>query len=224
MTRRPSCGLHIAQTASLSGVGANSSPYCEDAAISYTAPSGRSAPQNRALTRLTGLLRSREADFFNFSRSPNDATTPRWCLFVGLPSRLQGENADGDHGGRGALQLHPERRVQRHHDGAPAPEAKAQASSACPVLPQFSLQRIPMFSFWRRLPPALHDHVHDIHKHGLVVLVQGGGSELDQALRRTRLRRSHLDYLALGRPARDCWPQSARNRRPGAAAAWWALR
>jgi hypothetical protein len=27
-----------------------------------------------------------------------------------------------------------------------------------------------------RLAPALHDHVHDIHQHGLVMLVQGGGS------------------------------------------------
>jgi hypothetical protein len=27
-----------------------------------------------------------------------------------------------------------------------------------------------------RLAPALHDYVHDIHQHGLVMLVQGGGS------------------------------------------------
>jgi hypothetical protein len=54
-------------------------------------------------------------------------------------------------------------------------------------LRQFSRPRIPLFFFWRRLPPALHDHVHDIHQHGLVILVQGGGSELDQALRLTRL-------------------------------------
>src|SRR5258708_1970686 len=36
-----------------------------------------------------------------------------------------------------------------------------------------------------------------MQQHGLVVLVQGGRSELDQALLRTRLRRSHLDHLAL---------------------------
>jgi hypothetical protein len=27
--------------------------------------------------------------------------------------------------------------------------------------------------------PAWHDQVHDMHKHGLVVLVKGGGAELD---------------------------------------------
>jgi hypothetical protein len=35
--------------------------------------------------------------------------------------------------------------------------------------------------------PAQNDQVHDMQQHGLVVLVQGGRSELDQALLRTRL-------------------------------------
>ena len=45
-------------------------------------------------------------------------------LLVGLSPRLQRENADGHRGGRGALELQPERRVQRHHHGGPDPQRK----------------------------------------------------------------------------------------------------
>jgi len=39
----------------------------------------------------------------------------------------------------------------------------------------------------RILFAARHHHVHDMHQHGLVVLVQCGRAELDQALLRTGL-------------------------------------
>jgi NAD(P)-dependent dehydrogenase (short-subunit alcohol dehydrogenase family) len=39
----------------------------------------------------------------------------------------------------------------------------------------------------RNVLPARHDQVHDMHQHGIAVLIQGGCSELDQALFRTRL-------------------------------------
>jgi hypothetical protein len=35
--------------------------------------------------------------------------------------------------------------------------------------------------------PAQHDNVYDLHQHGLAILIQGGRSEFDQALLRTRL-------------------------------------
>jgi hypothetical protein len=35
--------------------------------------------------------------------------------------------------------------------------------------------------------PAQHDEVYDMHQHRLAILIQGGRSELDQALLRTRL-------------------------------------
>ena len=53
---------------------------------------------------------------------PDDgAEDPVDGLLVGLSPRLQGENADGNRSGRGALELQPERRVQRHHHGGPDP-------------------------------------------------------------------------------------------------------
>src|SRR6266702_1318907 len=39
----------------------------------------------------------------------------------------------------------------------------------------------------RMLSTARHDHVHDMHQHGLVVLVQRSRPELDEALLRTGL-------------------------------------
>jgi len=46
-------------------------------------------------------------------------------LLIGLSPRLQGENADSGRGGRGAVELQPERRVQRHNHGGPSPQRKS---------------------------------------------------------------------------------------------------
>ncbi len=70
-------------------------------------------------------LREQPSDHKRRNHPDDRGEGPVRGLVVGLPPRPQGENADGDRGGGGALELQPERRVQPHHHGGPDPQGKS---------------------------------------------------------------------------------------------------
>ena len=70
-------------------------------------------------------LREQPTDHQRRSNPYDGGEDPVDGPLVGLPSRLHGENADCDRGGPGVVELQPERRVQRHHQGGPGPQRKA---------------------------------------------------------------------------------------------------